>query len=225
MKIVNFSFLLLMVGFLLTSCKNNSENKAEVTDAGEVAMASGATFTVDADESDVLWEGYKPTGTHNGTVDITDGSISVEDGKIAAGNFTIDMKSITVLDLEGDYKTMLENHLKGVSDNPEKNDDFFSVHKYPTAKFEITNVTGLDNDAEATHLVYGNLTLKDITKQVGFKANVDVTEDAVRVSTPQFEINRTDWGINHKSKSIFDNLKDDFINDEIGLKINLVAKG
>lgn len=62
----------------------------------------------------IVWEAAKPTGNHNGTINTSGGQIFIKDGKISGGNFTIDMTSITVLDLEGDDKASLEAHLKGL---------------------------------------------------------------------------------------------------------------
>ena len=43
--------------------------------------------------SNVAWEGTKlfGMGGHNGTFGISEGSLSIEDGTITAGNFTINM--------------------------------------------------------------------------------------------------------------------------------------
>ncbi len=215
--------MVLMVGSM-TSCKDSEGAKAEVSSKGEVAAATGVTMGVDVTNSKVLWEGTKPTGAHNGTVDVVAGSVSVKDGKVTGGNFTLDMNSITCLDLEGGEKAGLEGHLKGTGE-AEKEDHFFNVKKYPTAKFEITKVTGLAGNADANSLVYGNLTMKDQTKQVSFKANIAIDGNMVNVSAPKFTIDRTQWNVTYGSKSIFDNLKDKFINDEIGLQIELSAKG
>ena len=208
----------------MTSCKDSAGDKAEVSSKGEVAAAKGKSMTVDAATSKVMWEGTKPTGAHNGTVNVSGGSVSVEEGKVTGGNFMLDMTSITCVDLEGDSKADLEGHLKGTGE-AEKDDHFFNVKKYPTAKFEITKVTGLAGNAEANSLVYGNLTMKDQTKQVSFKANITVSGDMVKVSAPKFTIDRTLWNVTYASKSLFDDLKDKFVNDEIGLQIELAAKG
>ena len=216
-------FLMILVVGSMTSCKNTSGEKAEVTNAGEVAEAVGKTFNVDTNASKVMWEGTKPTGSHTGTVDVQSGEVAVKDGKVTGGKFVLDMNTITNLDLEGDYKAGLESHLKGTAEE-EKMDHFFNVNKYPTATFEITKTTGLANDAEANTLVYGNLTMKDVTKQIQFKANIKADDNMVSVSAPQFTIDRTKWNVTYGSKSLFDDLKDNFVNDEIGLKIELTAK-
>ncbi len=61
-----------------------------------------------------------------------------------------------------------------------------------------------------------------VTKEVSFKANINILENNVTVTTPIFQINRTDWGLKYQSKN-FGALKDEFINDEVKLQINLNA--
>jgi len=56
----------------------------------------------------------------------------MEDGKLIGGEFTADMTSINVTDLEGDSKEKLTGHLRS--------DDFFGVETHKTAKFVITTV-------------------------------------------------------------------------------------
>ena len=205
------------------SCKKAGGEAATTGEATETAAAVGQSFAVDTQGSTIMWEGSKPAGTHAGTIQVSQGTVAVEDGNVTGGEFTIDMNSINVTDLEGDGKANLEAHLKG-SDEKGK-DDFFNVSTYPTAKFAITKVTTLINNPDATHMVYGNLTMKDVTKEVGFKANINVSDTGVTVETPQFTIDRTQWGIKYGSKTFFDDLKDKFINDDMGIKINLKATG
>lgn len=195
------------------SCKNN-ETKAEETlevaaEASDVAM----NYEVDTNESIVKWEGSKPTATHFGEVKLASGTLSGHDGKIEAGNFMIDMNTITVGDLEGDDRAGLEAHLKGTAEG--KEGDFFNSKEYPTAKFEMT---GIENN-----IVKGNLTIKDQTHAIEFPAKVNVGEDKMTIESEQFELNRTKWGINFGSKSIFPNLGDKFISDTMNLSILIVA--
>lgn len=210
---------LLSINFI--SCKKAEGEKASVGAAAEVEEATGVGFPVDIASSNIEWEGAKPTGSHTGTISLSDGEVVVSGGKVTGGSFTIDMNSINVTDLEGDSKAGLEGHLKGLAEG--KEDHFFNTPEFPTGKFEITKVTNLDQDEEATHLVYGNLTLKGVSKEVGFKSNIEVTPNSVSVTTPPFIIDRTLWGVNYGSKTIFSDLGDKFVNDEIGLTINLNA--
>ena len=62
--------------------------------------------------STVNWKGYKVTGSHKGTIGIQSGNLIFEESFLVGGTFIIDMTTITVTDLEGEYKSKLENHLK-----------------------------------------------------------------------------------------------------------------
>ncbi len=224
MKIlIKITALMLIIG-TFGACKNDVKgDKASVSEKGTVAETSGATsYNVNKAASKISWEGSKPTGAHEGIISLSNGTIEMEKGEVVGGSFTIDMNSITCTDLEGDSKAGLEAHLKGMRDEGEE-DHFFNVAKYPTAKFDITKVAKLANDENATHLIYGNLTMKDKSNQIGFKAKIDASENKVMVSTPNFKIDRTKWGINYASKSVFDDLKEKFVNDDIGLAISLEA--
>lgn len=214
--------LLIITAFLLViACKPKGE-KAEVTKAGAVkeAASSNTSYKVDLATSKVLWEGSKPGGKHTGTINIKDANLTVKDGNIDSGSFTLNMNSITVTDLKaGEGKEDLEGHLKGLVDG--KEDHFFNVAQFPTATFEITKVSSLANNPEANALIYGNLTMKGKTQQVAFKAKSMIANGQIEVTTPPFTINRTQWGINFMSKSVFDDLKDKFVNDEISLQVAL----
>jgi polyisoprenoid-binding protein YceI len=224
MKKTNISYLIAAALFLfVTSCKNNSSGeKAQVGEAQQVAAANGDKYVVDAKSAKLLWEASKVTGTHNGSVNIGAGEFFLKDGNITSGSFTIAMNSIMVYDLQsGQGKEDLESHLKGTG--AEGVDDFFNINAFPTAKYEITKTTALSGDSTATHLIYGNLTLKGITKEVGFKAKITNQGNMIKVSAPQFQIDRTEFGIKFRSGKFFDNLADKAINDNFGLAVELTA--
>ncbi|MEL6809818.1 MAG: YceI family protein [Bacteroidota bacterium] len=201
------------------SCKEK-ENSADVSEAKEVAetVVSSTAFTVDAEKSVIQWKGSKPAGTHTGTLKLSSGSLGAIDRDIQSGNFVIDMNSLTNTDLEGGMKENLEAHLKGTVEGKEQ--DFFNVTEYPTASFELTGVEGEGGNVT----VSGNLTIKDKTQNIEFPAVVSFPGDAVFLKSKPFTIDRTQWGVNFMSKTVFDDLKDKFIDDEIELVIELHAK-
>ena len=45
----------------------------------------------------------------------------------------------------------------------------------------------------------------------------------VKITSETFAIDRTKWDVNYGSKSVFDNLGDKFINDDIELTVTVVA--
>lgn len=218
------TLLFLSVLSLTVSCKNDKAKEAETTEAGEVKEVSGeaVTYTVDKENSKIEWTGTKPTGKHSGTINLADGSISVKGNVLDSGKFTIDMNTISVSDLKaGDGKEDLEAHLKGTGTGTEADfDHFFNVKKYPQSSFEITKAVTENGKTS----VEGNLTMKGITKNVTFPAKVTVDGNTVTLVSDTFSINRTLWNVNYSSKSVFKNLGDKFINDDIELKVSVTAK-
>ncbi len=220
----NYLFIigLLAIG-LLTSCSGDSNAaKATVGEAKKVASpAAASSLMVNTAGSTINWTGSKPTGKHSGTIGISKGLVELEGGDLSGGKFTLDMNSITVTDLEGDSKANLENHLKGMTD--ENKDHFFDVRTYPTSTFEITKVAKLANDPAASHLVYGNLQIKDVTKEVGFKAKIENTNGKLSITTPPFTIDRSEFNVKYGSSKFFPELKDKIIHDDIELQISLTT--
>lgn len=202
----------------LSSCKKEATENTDTTTETEVAGASG-TFNVDTSMSVIDWIGSKPAGKHTGTISLSNGSFEITDGSITGGNFTIDMNSITVTDLEGDDKMKLETHLKGTGEK-ESEDHFFNVTKFPTGNFKILSA----EPESGAYFVKGILTLKEISKEVNFAAEITMTDTEIKLISDPFKINRTTWNVNYASKSIFDNLKDQFIDDDIELVVKVVAK-
>lgn len=199
------------------SCKGDKQNETEATDAKEVAtVADAMKFTVDTAGSTINWIGSKPTEDHTGTINIESGVVKVADDAIT-GTFLIDMTSITVTDLEGGQKTSLEGHLKGEAEG--KEDHFFNVAKYPTAAFEVTGVT----EKDGKKMMQGNLTIRGQKKNIEFPVTYAINGADMTLTSETFTIDRTDWGVNYGSKSVFDDLGDKFISDDIQLTINLKA--
>jgi polyisoprenoid-binding protein YceI len=202
---------------MFTSCNETKEKTGE-NEAVAEAEATAIAYTASSENSKIMWSGSKPTGTHSGTISLTGGELMVNDKNLEAGKFTIDMKSITVTDLKaGDGKENLEAHLMGTVEG--KEGDFFNVNEFPKAMFEITSIEG----GQYNPTVNGNLTIKGKTNPVSFNATVSYADNTMLLKSDKFTINRTQWGINYGSKSIFDNLGDKFISDDMELEVELQA--
>jgi polyisoprenoid-binding protein YceI len=204
-------FTILMITSMITSvigCKDKAK-QATTTEAEEVVKVQpeATKYTADLAASTIEWTGFKPTGSHTGTINISSGDLSTIDGKISGGSFTVDMASLK--DSEGSGK--LEGHLKSP--------DFFDVEKHPTATFEIT---GLE-EAEGNLMLSGNLALKDAKNNVTFPVSVAHVNDSITLISETFTIDRSKWNVTYGSKSFFDNLGDKFINDDIELKVRVKA--
>lgn len=164
--------------------------------------------SLNTSESVITWKGKKVTGSHTGTLSISEGGLEFDEaGMLTGGNFTIDMSSIENTDLSEKSAKKLIGHLKS--------DDFFGVNNHPTAQFEITKV--VSRGTQGSYKIIGDLTIKGITKEIKF--NADVTDNS---GTAAITIDRTDFNVRYGSGSFFDNLGDKTIYDEFELVVNLV---
>jgi len=207
-------FAIFAITATLVACKDKAK-EAETTAAEEAAKAQmeSVKYMANTTESSIEWTGYKPTGKHNGTINVESGTITVNNGNLESGSFFIDMNSIVNLDMPADdeYNAKLVGHLKSP--------DFFDVEKYSTAAFTITGV----EEIEGKTMLSGNLTLKEKKKNVTFPVMVSSEGDSFSITSEVFTIDRSKWDVKYGSKSFFDNLGDKFINDDIELKINVKA--
>ncbi|PTM08454.1 MAG: lipid-binding protein [Bacteroidetes bacterium] len=199
---------IIAIGVAIVSCKNKAD-EAATTEAEEVATseATSTKYMLDTDTSVIEWTGYKPTGKHNGTIDLESGVFTVNDGKVESGTFMITMNSLK--DSEGNAK--LEGHLKSA--------DFFEVEAYPNAAFDVTGYEMVDGKA----MLSGNLTLKDAKNNVTFPVTTSQDGNMFTLTSEMFTIDRSKWNVKYGSKSFFDDLGDKFINDDIELKITVKA--
>ncbi|MEL6393969.1 MAG: YceI family protein [Bacteroidota bacterium] len=220
LKQATYSLFILLTLFTLAACGAGPEGESvesgeAIEGDGEATTMEATTYNVDIAASSIAWEGTKKIGGgHNGNISIADGTLAVVDGKINNGVFTIDMATIINTDLPEEKQGMLVGHLSS--------EDFFEVETFPTAEFEIKNVTPASGRDDITHMITGNLTMKDSTRSVTIPALVEMTEEQISATTPAFVIDRTEWGIQYGS-GLLGLAEDEIINDNIGLQITLVA--
>lgn len=194
------AFIMLLA---LAACGGPSTDQAKTEEKKEAAAATGVAYTIDTAATSVQWRATHKGGfaPRFGTIKVSDGSLTVENGAVTGGNFDVNLNTL-VTDpasvTEADKKsTDLDGHLKSP--------DFFDTAKHPTAKFVITGVAPYDSTkqksllAGATNLISGNLTLKDSTLNITFPAQIIVSENDVTANA-KFVIDRTAWGINYKTE-------------------------
>lgn len=131
-----------LAAFSMTSCDSTEETK-EVENEEEVAEVQAVNYELD-ETTPLNWIGRWVVPTedgdvmeaknHTGHVAISNGMITVE-GDDVQGNFSIDMSTITVTDLDGDKKEGLEDHLKGLREGSE--DHFFRTSEYASVDVKI----------------------------------------------------------------------------------------
>ncbi len=161
--------------------------------------------TINTAESSIHWVGKKLAGSHEGTLNFKEGTLTFDGKTLTGGTLVVDMTTINVTDLEaGKGKEKLEGHLNS--------DDFFGVKNHATAKLVIKEAKKSASGYAAT----GNLTIKGITKPVSF----DLSPTKGGMSTT-VKIDRTKYGIKYSSGSFFENLGDKVIKDEFTLDVVL----
>jgi polyisoprenoid-binding protein YceI len=162
--------------------------------------------------SKVEWIGRKVTGKHNGTINIKERQIKVQDGFLTGGTVIIDMTSIKNLDMTGEYATKLENHLKS--------DDFFSADAHPTATLVITQANAKGN---GQYDVKANLTIKGATHPISF--NTQLTPEGKKYkAVANITIDRSLYNVKYGSGKFFEGLGDKTIYDDFDLTITLVTE-
>jgi polyisoprenoid-binding protein YceI len=203
--------ILLIIGLAWASyqCQSPKGTDAQVGEAQDVTNNQAEKeIPVDLAASKIKWIGSKITGRHEGTIKLQSGILKMKGDTLIGGEFIIDMKSIEVTDLKGDEKKKLEGHLK--------NKDFFLVDSFPTAKFVITEVKAEPKDS-TTHILTGNLTLKNIEKSVSFPIKIDAAGGSFKATAKAIKIDRTLWNITYKG------MADNAIKNEIVFDLEIIG--
>lgn len=144
----------LALGMFVASCGEQPKAEEKVTEKVEETAAGVADgqYNVDTEKSVIKWEGTMVgLYSHNGTLQIAKGTVTVKDGKIVSGELVADMTTITPTDdayepAEGRTKEKLVEHLSS--------DDFFLVSEHPHARFVIGEIT--DDQ------VFGEMTIRGV---------------------------------------------------------------
>ncbi len=136
---------------------------------------------VDADGrvelTDFSYVGYGPGKSHNGVFEryeIKNVRLNA-DGVPVGGELVIDTTSVKT------DTAMLDDHLRDKA-------EFFDSAKYPNITFKLANVT---KTADGVYQVTGDLTVKDVTKKVGFTVNASETD---KTFSSEFRLNMNEFG-------------------------------
>ncbi|MCF2874098.1 MULTISPECIES: YceI family protein [unclassified Tenacibaculum] len=227
---MKYFYSILLIAFLMLSCKNNKENQAEnkatlkeVAQTTETILSGNKSINID--KSTIIWKGHKILGSHTGEIKLKSAGLTFNNGTLTKGSFIVDMNTIKAVELmkdgdddeeeeeennegeEHDDRDDLANHLK--------NEDFFDANKYPEATFTIKQATKNGDSYKIT----GDMTIKEITKEIAFDAII-----SGQTLKSHLKINRTDFGIKYGSGSFFKNLGDNIIKDQFDLIISLVIE-
>ncbi len=176
------------------------------------------THQIDVEQSKVEWTGRNLTGAHSGTIKLREGSIEIESGRPVSGSFTLEMRDTECTDLkDGKMREMLEAHLKA--------EDFFDVERFPEAVFLLSEITPLPEAplGNPNFQISGDLTLKGVTRDLGFRAMLAPTPDGLLAADAHFDIDRTHWNVIYGSGKFYEKLGKHLVNDEISIALKLVT--
>jgi polyisoprenoid-binding protein YceI len=200
---------ILALGIITASCTQGEKKlKAKAEDKSSSSM-SIPNVTINPEASKVMWAGTMlGIYTHEGTLDMTEASLDISDGKITGGSFTVDMNTMIATDEnynpeEGSTPEKLIGHLKSP--------DFFDVENYPTASFTITGSEG--------NTVTGMLTIRGETNEEKVE-NVLMTKEGDMVKiTGDMTVDRKKYGVSWDSP-----VQDRVLSNDMELNIKLIGK-
>jgi polyisoprenoid-binding protein YceI len=203
--------LAFVAGSLILASCGEQKTETAAPKAPETPLTGDATLAVDAAASKVTWQGNM-TGvkiySHEGTVNLSEGTIMLKNGKVTGGSFSIDMNSIKPTDTnyteeQGHTAADLVGHLSSP--------DFFDIANNPSASFAITGVSG----STAT----GNLTLRGKTNPENIEiTNIALEGENVKL-TGKITFDRQKYGVAFAMP-----VKDLALADDIVINVELVGK-
>tara|TARA_B100000902_G_scaffold396832_1_gene458890 strand:+ start:1571 stop:2152 length:582 start_codon:yes stop_codon:yes gene_type:complete len=166
---------------------------------------------VNTESSKIRWKGSKISESHDGIVNIKQGKLILEHGRLVGGGFVIDMNTISTQDMSDKGNNKLNSHLR--------NEDFFDVENFPTSKLLIKSTKSISKDV---YRITADLTIKGITNSIVFDTEIKIS-GIEYLATAKIKIDRTKWDIKYKSGSIFADLGDKAILDEIEFDVMLLS--
>ena len=113
---LNLSKIIFTFLFLVISCSQKKEKVDKPQTLVKELNILPGNYTADVEATKLTWVGRKISSGHDGTIDLKDGSLNIDDDGQINGKFNIDMSSISVSDLQGGGKKSLERHLKNESE-------------------------------------------------------------------------------------------------------------
>ncbi|RYZ20415.1 MAG: YceI family protein [Chitinophagaceae bacterium] len=212
---------LLLLSLFAASCSDDAPkgDNATITDKQAAATATGTNFVVDTAASRIRFTGHGVGKNHPGIFRLSSGLVAVNGNDISGGNFVINIRSMELEQKGGMFQDKLHPHLMS--------GDFFDADKFGSARFDITKVAPYQPNSNDTSIVdganfsvSGNLTIKDVTKNITFPARIDLDANTLKAKG-NFDIDRRQWNINYGNDKT---LGDKFISETVNIELNLQAR-
>ena len=171
-------------------------------------------------ESSVLrWTGRNLTNQHHGRIEMKSGWIGIgNEGVFEGGQVIVDMEKISCSDIsDTGMNQILISHLSNI--------DFFLVEEFPEARFTLleTRLIPGNTPGQPNYSVTGEMTVRGVTKQLGFNAMINFIPDGVSFQA-QVDLNRVLFGAVYGSGSLFERLGMHLVNDLVTLDLTLIFR-
>ena len=126
------------------------------------------------------------------------------------GKIDFDVKAKKLNALSGEVEVASVDTANQKRDDHLRSDEIFNTAKFPKMTFVMTKYE--------EGKIYGDLTIKGITKSVAFKAQNNFDGKVLNIKA-ETQVKRSDFGVVWESS-----LKDSLLDDELVIKLNLNAK-
>ena len=196
---------------LIVSCEKSSKKKINTSLPKPTLSLSSGNYTMDNDNSSIKWTGRElSTKSHYGSLQMKNGSLTVNTDGTVNGIIKIDMTTIDCEDLQGRSKASLERHLRS--------DDFFSVESHPIATLTFKSEGGI---GAGNKLAFnGDLEIKGISHPISFESELKSVDPKVSALV-DMTFDRSKYNVRFRSGTFFQNLGDKLIYDDIEISVDI----
>ena len=195
----------------IVSCEKSSKKKIDTSLPKPTLSLSSGDYVMDNDNSSIKWTGRElSTKSHYGSLQMKNGSLTVNTDGTVNGIIKIDMTTIDCEDLQGRSKASLERHLRS--------DDFFSVESHPIATLTFKSEGGI---GAGNKLAFnGDLEIKGISHPISFESEVKSVDPKVSALV-DMTFDRSKYNVRFRSGTFFQNLGDKLIYDDIEISVDI----
>ena len=195
----------------IVSCEKSSKKKINTSLPKSTLSLSSGDYIMDNDNSSIKWTGRElSTKSHYGSLQMKNGSLTVNTDGTVNGIIKIDMTTIDCEDLQGRSKASLERHLRS--------DDFFSVESHPIATLTFKSEGGI---GAGNKLAFnGDLEIKGISHPISFESELKSVDPKVSALV-DMTFDRSKYNVRFRSGTFFQNLGDKLIYDDIEISVDI----
>ncbi len=200
----------ILISFIV-SCEKSSKKKIDTSLPKPTLSLSSGDYIMDNDNSSIKWTGRElSTKSHYGSLQMKNGSLTVNTDGTINGIIKIDMTTIDCEDLQGRSKASLERHLRS--------DDFFSVESHPIATLTFKSEGGI---GAGNKLAFnGDLEIKGISHPISFESELKSVDPKVSALV-DMTFDRSKYNVRFRSGTFFQNLGDKLIYDDIEISVDI----